>query len=203
MTVRSQWWIVGAIVAALGIGLYAVVQLAGDELFPVGPGRAAPEWTARSLIDSTVVKTGASYAGDVVLLNVWATWCQPCRVEMPSLAALQSTFPVTTGFHVVAVSIDDPGKQDDILAFGREYQLNFELLHDPSKRIKKTFQTTGVPETFIIGADGIVRRKMIGAEDWNSQGNRALITQLLRERAQQRRGGTAEPSARVTVPVKS
>ena len=203
MTNRLQWWIVGAIVLGLGLGLYGVVHLAGDELFPVEPGRAAPAWTARSLDDSAVMKTGESYAGDVLLLNVWATWCQPCRVEMPSLEALQQSFPDSVGFHVVAVSIDDPGKKEEILAFGREYKLNFELLHDPSKRIQKIFQTSGVPETFIIGADGIIRRKVIGAEDWNSQGNRALISQLLRERAQQRRGGTTEPGDRVTVPVKS
>lgn len=201
MTVKTQWWIVACIVAGLGIGLFAVVQVLGDELFPVEPGRPAPEWSAKTLDGGDSTKTGASYKGDVVLLNVWATWCQPCRVEMPSIEALHATY-ADSGLRVVAVSIDEPDKQRAILEFAREYGLTFELLHDPSKRIKNTFQTTGVPETFIIGADGVLRRKMIGAEDWNSAANRSLVSQLLRERARSRKGATTEPGTAVTVPVK-
>lgn len=202
MTVRAQWWIVAGVVAGLALGLFAVVELLGDELFPVEPGRPAPEWSARALDGSGATKTGDSYRGDVVLLNVWATWCQPCRVEMPSLEALHGAY-ADSGLRIVAVSIDEPGSEKAILDFAREYGLTFELLHDPTKRIRKTFQTSGVPETFIIGADGVIRRKMIGAEDWNSQGNRSLVSQLLRERARGRRGGTEEPSPAVTIPVKS
>jgi cytochrome c biogenesis protein CcmG, thiol:disulfide interchange protein DsbE len=61
------------------------------------------------------------------------------------------------------------------------------ILRDPTQRIKKTFQTTGVPETFVIGPEGMIRKKVIGADDWNSEGNRALIAQLIREKAQARR----------------
>lgn len=182
MTVRTQWAIVAGVVAALGLGLFTAVQLLGDEIFPVAPGRQAPEWVATTLDGTKVAKTRDAYEGDVVVLNIWATWCGPCRVEMPSLEALHRAY-ADSGLRVVAVSVDNPGNENAILDFAREYGLTFELLHDPSRKIEKTFQTTGVPETFVIGADGVIRRKLIGADDWNSAGNRALIAQLLRERA--------------------
>lgn len=201
MTSRAQWGIVGGVVAALAVALFVVVRTFGDELFPVDPGRPAPAWTARTLDKPARIRTGESYEGEVVLLNIWATWCQPCRVEMPSLQALHQAY-ADSGLHIVAVSIDDPGQERGIREFAQSYGLTFEILHDPSKRIQKIFQTTGVPETFVIGADGIIRRKMIGAEDWNSAANRGLVSQLLRERARERGDPGAEPSGRVQVPVR-
>ena len=65
--------------------------------------------------------------------------------------------------------------------FARGLGLTFEMLHDAPGAIQRQYQTTGVPETFIIGRDGVIRKKVIGAADWNSEGNRALVAQLLRE----------------------
>ena len=91
---------------------------------------------------------------------------------------------VRRGLHVVAVSIDNPGKGDDIRKFLAEYKLTFEVLHDSTQAIQGAYQTTGVPETFIIAADGTIRKKVISAADWNSEPNRALITQLLKDAAE-------------------
>jgi peroxiredoxin len=181
VTVRAQWAVVAAVVVALGLGLFAVANVMGDELFPVQIGSRSPDWTANTLDSTAQAKTGADYNGQVVLLNIWATWCGPCRVEMPSLEALHRSY-AREGLKIVAVSVDDPGKQPAIQDFAREYGLTFEILHDPSARIRRIFQTTGVPETFIIGPEGVIRKKVIGADDWNSEGNRGLIVQLLRER---------------------
>ena len=82
---------------------------------------------------------------------------------------------------IVAVSVDDPGQQKTIGDFAREYGLTFEILQDPTHDIQKAYQTTGVPETFVLGRDGVIRKKIIGATDWSSQGTRALIAQLLAE----------------------
>jgi peroxiredoxin len=117
----------------------------------------------------------------VVLLNIWATWCAPCRVEMPSMEQLHRELG-PRGLHVVAVSIDDPGSEQAIRDFARQLGLTFEILHDASGGIQKQYQTTGVPETFVIGRDGVIRKKVIGAAPWNSEGNRALFEQLLAER---------------------
>lgn len=178
MTARQQWGVVGAIVALLALALWAMVHFLGDEMFPVTVGSPAPAFEARTLDAAPAPRTLADYRGEVVLLNVWATWCAPCRVEMPSLQALHDEFG-PQGLRVVAVSIDDPGSEDQIREFAREYRLTFDILHEPAARIKRGYQTTGVPETFIIGRDGVIRKKVIGAADWHSEANRALVRQLL------------------------
>ena len=186
MTVRQQWGIVAAVVALLAAGLFAAVRLLGHELFPVTVGTEAPDFRARPLLPGAEggdrVKTVADYRGKVVLLNIWATWCVPCRTEMPSIQALHESFGDRgdgTGLHVVAISVDQPGSEEAIRDFAREYGLTFELLHDDTGDIQQAYQTTGIPETYIIGPDGVIRRKHIGPADWNSEANRALVAQLI------------------------
>ena len=128
--------------------------------------------------DSGAVRTLDDYDGQVVLLNVWATWCLPCREEMPSIQALHERY-AKDGLKVVAVSVDDPGAEEAIHDFAREYGLTFEILHEPTGAIQRAYQTTGVPETFVIGRDGIIQRKENGHRDWNSSANRALVARLL------------------------
>jgi peroxiredoxin len=141
-------------------------------------GSAAPDFTARTLDASPRTKTLADYKGEVVVLNVWATWCGPCRVEMPSIQALHQALG-PKGLKIVAVSVDDPGSEEAIREFAKEYGLTFEILHDPTGKIRAIYQTTGVPETFVIGRDGVIRRKVIAAADWNSPDNRRQLAQLL------------------------
>jgi peroxiredoxin len=124
----------------------------------------------------------------VVLLNIWATWCAPCRVEMPSIERLYRELG-PRGLAVVAVSIDDPDTDDAIRDFARELGLTFEILHDAPGAIQRAYQTTGVPETFVIGPDGVIRKKVIGAADWASAANRALFASLLDEAAAPPAGG--------------
>jgi peroxiredoxin len=99
------------------------------------------------------------------------------------------------GLKVVAVSVDDPGTDDAIREFGRELGLTFEILHDAPGAIQKAYQTTGVPETFVIGPDGVIRKKVIGAADWASDANRALFARLLEERGPAAPAGAARPAA--------
>jgi peroxiredoxin len=178
MTVRQQWAVVLGVVALLAGGLFAATRFLGDELFPLSVGSAAPSFTARTLDAEARPKTLADYRGQVVLLNVWATWCAPCRAEMPSMQALHTAY-ADKGLRVVAVSVDGPGEEDKIRAFARQYGLTFELLHDPSGGVQRIYQTTGVPESFVIGPDGVIRKKVIGAVDWHSAANRALIASLV------------------------
>ena len=84
------------------------------------------------------------------------------------------------GFEVVAVSIDDAGQEAKVRDFVKEFALTFDVLHDPAGEIQRIYATTGVPENFVIGADGVVRKKAY-AQDWNSPENRALIARLLDE----------------------
>jgi len=183
LTAKQQWGIVLALVAVLGGVLFLSTKLIGNEMFLVSIGSQAPEFRAETIDQKTPARRRmADYQGSVVLLSVWATWCKPCIVEMPSIERLYQDYG-PQGLKVVAISIDDPGTDSTIRAFARDHGLTFEVLHDPTGAIEKDYQTTGVPETFVIGKDGVIRKKIIGASDWDSQGDRALIAQLLKESA--------------------
>jgi peroxiredoxin len=178
MTQRQQWGIVAGIVLLLAGVLAAGVHYLGDELFPVSVGSKAPPIEGVTLDGRKTPKSLADYKDKVVLLNVWATWCEPCRVEMPSIEKLHKEF-ASRGLAVVAISVDDPGAEQRILDFVKEYGLTFEVLHDPRQGTTRNYQITGYPVTFIVARDGTIRRKLIGAADWSSDANRALIRELL------------------------
>ncbi len=178
MTARQQWTIVLGVVALLAVLLAAATHFLGDELFPVSVGSAAPPLSATTVVGSGRTRTLADYQGKVVLLNVWATWCEPCKVEMPSIEKLHREFG-PRGLVVVAVSVDDAGTERRIRDYVQELGLTFEILHDPARDISRSYQITGYPETFVIGRDRTIRKKVIGAADWSSEANRALITELL------------------------
>ncbi|HEY4216366.1 MAG TPA: TlpA disulfide reductase family protein [Gemmatimonadaceae bacterium] len=177
MTARQQWSVVGAIVAVLAIALATASHLMKDQLFPVTIGSDAPDFKAKEL-GSNTYKTLADYKGQVVLLNIWATWCEPCQKELPSLERLQQAYG-PKGLKLVSVSADEVVSEDSIRKFANHYGLTYEILHDPSGSVEAAYQTTGYPETFVIGREGSIRKKFIGPDDWDSQGNRALIAQLL------------------------
>lgn len=181
MTARQQWTIVGLIVIVLGGALFAASRLLGDQLYPVSVGSKAPNFRAATVDSVPRMHTLDDYRGQVVLLNIWGTFCLPCRDEMPAIQKLHEAL-APQGLKVVAVSMEEPGSADKIRAFVKEFGLTFQILYDPTGRITNDYQTTGVPETFVIARDGVIRKKMIGASDWNSPANRALITQLLAER---------------------
>jgi len=172
---NKQWIAVGVIVAVLAAVLVLVVKLA-PEIFPVEVGSSAPTFQATDL------KTGqrltlADFKGQVVLLNVWATWCEPCKVEMPSLEQLEKEVG-PQGLKIVAVSIDEGG-DDVVRQFARDYGLTFQILHDQSGKIQRIYQTTGVPESFVINRQGKIVKKVIGAADWDATVNRDLMRRLL------------------------
>ncbi len=184
MTARRQWVVVAAIVTALGVALWVASVRLGAELFPLAIGSRAPDFEAATIPASTAnvasMKGIDDYRGDVVLLNIWATWCEPCRIEMPSMQRLEQQLG-PKGLKIVAVSVDDPGMEGRIRAFVEELTLTFEILHDAPGGIRDRYQTTGVPETFVIGRDGRIRRRIIGADDWSSEKNIAFLERLLAE----------------------
>lgn len=180
MSARRQWLIVGIVVALLGGGAWGASRFLGDDLIDVGVGVQAPGFTAQTIDTPTKTKTLSDYRGQVVVLNLWATWCIPCRTEMPSMEALYKDLG-PRGLKVVAVSVDEPGMDDKIREFRQEFALTFEILHDAAGVMQGIYRTTGIPETFVIGKDGVIRKKWVGADDWNSPGNRRMLEQLLAE----------------------
>ncbi|MFQ5703451.1 MAG: TlpA disulfide reductase family protein [Gemmatimonadales bacterium] len=174
-SVNRQWVAVGTILMALALVLGFGVGLT-SELGVVQPGSRAPNFTAVNVATGDTVRL-ADYAGSVVLLNIWATWCKPCEEEMPSIQRLHERLE-SEGLKVVAVSIDkeDPEK---VLAWVRQRNLTFEVLQDRPGRIERLYQTTGVPETFIIDRDGIIVKRVIGARKWDVPAELAGIRRLL------------------------
>ena len=183
MTVRKQLAI-GCVVLAIVAGIaYGATQYLRKELFPVELGTKAPDFKALTLDSIPREKRLADYRGQVLMINVWATWCLPCRVEMPSIEALNKAY-ASKGLKIVAVSIDDPGTDATIRAFVKQYGLTFEVLHDAQGKISDQYDITGYPETFIVGKDGIIRKKLMSATDWNSPDARALVERLLSEESE-------------------
>jgi peroxiredoxin len=180
MTRRGQWVLVGVIVLALVGGLVGATIFFGTDLRQVTVGSAAPQFVARTVDTPPDRRTLSDYRGQVVLLNIWATWCAPCRVEMPSIQRLHDEFK-GRGFHVVAVSVDEPGADAAIRDFIKEYGLTFDVWYDPTHRIEQAYQTTGVPQTYVIGRDGVIRQVELGAKRWDAPAKRALIAHLLEE----------------------
>jgi cytochrome c biogenesis protein CcmG/thiol:disulfide interchange protein DsbE len=186
MTGKKQVSII-ALVVGLVIALLAAGRvLLKAELSPVGIGADAPDFRVKTLDEQPREKTLADYRGKVLMINIWATWCAPCRVEMPSIEQLHRAYG-DKGLKVVAVSVDDPGTDPQIRSFVKQFGLTFEVLHDTGGQlgdVSRDYQTTGYPETVIVGRDGIIRKKLLGAHDWNSPENRALIERLLAEKAE-------------------
>ena len=183
MTGRQQLAIGLVVLGVVSAVAYGATRYLRKELFPVELGSKAPDFKAFTLDSVPREKRLADYRGKVLMINVWATWCLPCRVEMPSIEALNKAY-ASKGLKIVAVSIDDPGTDATIRAFVKQYGLTFEVLHDPQARISDSYDITGYPETFIIGRDGVIRKKLMSATDWNSPDARALVDRLLVERTE-------------------
>ena len=149
-------------------------------------GREAPDFEVATLEGETAALS--DYRGQVVLLNIWATWCAPCRVEMPSMERLYRELG-DDGFEIVAVSVDArQGEVDavgrpggNIRAFSDSLSLTFPILHDPDGRIQQLYQTTGVPESFVIGRDGVIYQKLIGPTEWDRPEHIEFFRRLLGE----------------------
>jgi len=183
MTNRQQWTLVSGIVTTVVFGVALAIRLR-PQLELVEVGSTAPAFHATDL------RTGrpaalADYRGKVILVNVWATWCPPCRIEMPSMERLHKKL-AGTDFRIVAVSVDGdpfyaaaeegPGK---VMAFVNEMGLTFDILHDPTGAIRSAYQLTGVPESFLVDRDGVIVKKVIGAAQWDGPVNETIIRRLL------------------------
>jgi len=178
MTVKQQWAIVIGAVVLLGAGSFAFQRAYGTKVEQVAIGAPAPPFTAYT-VDGTRRAVGlTAYRGDVTILNVWATWCGPCKAEMPTLEHLYEMFK-SNGLKVVAVSIDETASDDSVRTYARNMGLTFDILHDPQYRIEGAYQVVGYPSSYVIDRDGVIRKVWLGAADWTSPGNIALVRSLL------------------------
>jgi len=139
-------------------------------------GDAAPAYAAPTLAGDTV--SLAELRGEAVLLNVWATWCAPCRREMPALQAAHEEWG-DEGLRVVGASIDRRTARSQVDRFVEDHGITFTILHDAASEVTRAFRTAGVPETFLIGRDGTVLHRWVGEFDPTEGAEAARIRQAL------------------------
>ena len=153
---------------ALMIGLYGYIQWQKPSNSVQKPGLAvsgqpAPEFELPSL-SGEIVRL-SEYRGKVVFLNIWATWCGPCREEMPSMEKLYQELK-DDDFEILAVSVDEKGARA-VEPFAKKFNLTFPILLDQEGKASRLYNTTGVPETFIIDKNGVIISKVIGYRNWS------------------------------------
>jgi peroxiredoxin len=166
--------IAGGVILGL---VFALVwfQSAKYELLAVG--KVAPDFTLADLDDKTFRLS--DFRGKVVFLNFWATWCKPCREEMPSMEVLYKNFE-KDGLVMVAVSIDRVTTTKDIPPFVKGLNLTFPILVDSWGKTDKPYKRMGVPETFLIDQEGVIREIVIGPRDWTRLDSLQVLMQLLK-----------------------
>ena len=163
------------VIIAVAVVIGVVVYGGKQGYTPVNVGSQAPGFTLPDLDGNQV--DFSEYKGKVIFLNFWATWCEPCKEEMPSMQLLYDTFK-RRSFVVVAVSVDSSGPEG-VKKFVDKYGLTFPVLHDRRGRVKERYKTTGVPETFIIDQNGVIAEKVWGAKNWDDPYSIKMILSLL------------------------
>ena len=123
-------------------------------------GQPAPSYAAMGLAGDSV--SLASLRGKVVLMNVWATWCGPCRKEIPELRAIHTAYK-DRGLQLIGVSVDADGSDEAISAFVKDFRMDYAIWRDPNEAVNATFKMSGVPATFLIDKAGVLRWKATGA----------------------------------------
>lgn len=174
------------VLALLAItGLIGAAWLGRANFEPLAAGAPAPAVPLRDM-DGAPVDL-ADYRGKVVLLNVWATWCGPCLEEMPSMERLYQDM-AGKDFEILAVSVDwsiggaVPARL--VRSFADQVGVTFPILYsapEDENSIQRIYRTTGVPESFVIGKDGVIYRRISGSTSWDSPQYREQILRLLAE----------------------
>ena len=141
----------------LGVGVIACGAV--DETKRVEVGRPAPSYAAVTMAGDSV--SLAAQRGKVVLLNIWATWCHPCRTEIPELRAIHARYR-DRGLMLIGVSVDADGTDEVIRTFMNDFSMTFPVWRDPDERISTQFLTVGVPATFLIDKAGILQWRRTG-----------------------------------------
>ncbi len=156
--------------------LSSVAEVRSAERDVPGIGDEAPDFRLHDL-EGAVVSL-SQFRGKVVLLNFWATWCGPCRIEMPAMERLYRSLS-RRDFEILAVSTDPLGSAVT-RPFQQQMGLTFPIVHDPDMRVGVTYGVRTLPLSFMVDRQGVIRKKIFGARDWDSAEARDLIRMLMK-----------------------
>lgn len=165
------FWIACLMVAGAS---HALDKNLKQTLFPLKKPFVAPDFVLKSE-DSKTYRL-ADYRGQVVILNFWATWCPPCRYEMPSM---ERAWKQIKGKGIVILAINVGEDEDTIFAFTGTYPVTFPLLMDRDGTVIKKYPVIGLPTTYIINPKGLVTHRAIGTREWEHP---QLLEQLYKMR---------------------
>ena len=159
-------------IVALLFSVFAATSLASSEL----EGQTAPDFALKSSTGENMRLS--EYRGDVVMVNFWATWCGPCRQEMPLLDELYQRYS-RVGFNLLGVNIDDDSRR--AMRMIEELGVDFPVLFDASKRVSELYDVDAMPVTVIIDREGTVRYVHQGYKPGYEDKYLTQIRSLLRE----------------------
>ncbi|MEK6655930.1 MAG: TlpA disulfide reductase family protein [Nitrospirota bacterium] len=138
-------------------------------------GQQAPDFTLKDATGKGI--TLSSYKGRVVMINFWATWCPPCRQEMPSMEMLFQEYN-KKGFEILAISSDSQGEKI-VKPFMEFYELSFTALMDTDGKVHSVYAVTAIPTTYIVDKKGAIAQKIMGPKDWKDKDSKNMIEKLL------------------------
>ncbi len=134
----------------------------------------APDFTTKNIITGQDV-TLSAYKGKITLVNLWATWCPPCRAEIPSMNTFYKHYDGKVA--IIAISVDE-SSDNAVLNFANSYNMSFDVAHD-NGTLNKIYGTGSIPTTYIVDKDGVIVEKIIGSISWDSPEVYAYFDKLL------------------------
>lgn len=166
------------VLAYTGIEYQGVPEDSPGGAYAPRRGSPAPDFTLPDLSGRLV--TLSSLRGRVVFINFWATWCGPCRWELPSMGALYTDYRNKT-FEMLAVNVDEMGA-DKVKAWVERYKLPFPVLKDGDDLpVSQAYRTYSIPATYIVDRKGVIAEVVRGARKWDKQDVRSMLDSLLAE----------------------
>jgi cytochrome c biogenesis protein CcmG, thiol:disulfide interchange protein DsbE len=165
------------LILALGAAAQAAAPAKGK--FVALPGAAAPSLELRDMAGK--VHRLSDYRGKVVLVNFWATWCEPCRDEMPSMQKLKQRIEAQSKGSFVVLAVNYAENEARIAEFLKQQPLDFPVLLDPFSEVWRAWKPGLLPASFLIGRDGRARFRVLGELDWASAEAETVVARLVNE----------------------
>jgi peroxiredoxin len=179
--VTKRGWVVlgGATLLLLGLSV-VIIQVKGGKAAPeIRPevGHLAPDFALPSL-DGQTVRLSDFRGKKAIFLNFWATWCVPCRLEMPTMETAYQEYK-GRGLEILAVSLD-AGSKSVVKNFMSELKLSYPALLDPKMEVLNLYRQFSIPSSFLIDRQGIIRHRELGYRDWTTPESRKLLETILK-----------------------
>jgi len=166
------------IIFLIAMFVLAILFLQRGKITKIKSGSKAPNFTATDINGNKI--SLSDYKGKVVLVNFWATWCSPCKEEIPQLNKLYKIMQ-NRDFVILAIA-EDNKSSNELKAFIKKYEMPFTVLTDPGRVIAGYYRLSGVPETFLIDKNGKLIYKFIGPKDWTGEELSEIFEKLINKK---------------------